>query len=100
MGLEIITNNAPRFLVDWLELTDAERRELDWIDPAGPGEFFRYRGNVYSVAEFMRAGDGSPFPDWDGYAGDSYFSGVLIRYAPDARDGIDPDRIICARYFS
>jgi len=47
----------------------------------------------------MRTGDGFP-GDWDGYHGDSWFSGTLIKYAPDGCGGIDPERVICARYFS
>lgn len=91
MGIDITTNNTPRALVDWEELTDAERAGFDWTDGDAGESFFRYKGQVYALSEFMRAGDA--FPGWHGYHGDSYFSGVLVRL-PDG----DSDSVIVARY--
>jgi len=94
MTLEIITNNHARPILDWFELTPQERESFDWMDkPEESGKsFFRYRGSVYALADFMRApSDLSP---WDGYAGDSCFSGTLVRLAPDG------DSVTCGRYFS
>jgi len=45
--------------------------------------FFEYHGTWYHLDQFMRIPEGSGMGDWDGYAGDSYFSGVLIKLASD-----------------
>ena len=46
--------------------------------------FFKYRGNWYHLDGFMRHSDPSwPLSDWHGYAGDSFFSGVVIRISDD-----------------
>jgi hypothetical protein len=94
-GLQIITNNAPRPLLDWVELTDAERAAVDWADPEAGESFFRYRGSVYAVSEFLRASGEIERRGWHGFAADSYFSGVAIRL-PEG----DPDSIICGRVFA
>ena len=94
MGLEIITNNAPRPLLDWLDLSDAERAGFDWTDADAGESFFRYRGTAYAVSEFMRAPSDIP-GGWHGVHNDSMFSGVLIRL-PDG----DADSIIAARFYS
>ena len=105
--MRIITNNKPRPLFSGYELTNAERRELDYIAPPDDVEtwceqhnrFFRYRGNVYDIQEFTRIvrqsdrvnpfehgvwEENSPLLNWDGIQTDSYFSGVVIRYVPDS----------------
>ena len=46
--------------------------------------FFEYRGHWYHLDQFMRLGSKQgPLAAWDAYAGDSYFSGVVIRVSPD-----------------
>ena len=82
--MKIITNNHWRTFLYGYELTDKERAEFDWIDPEefDCHSFFRYRGWVYSLSEFMPAGflqDAT----WDGYKGDSFFSGVAIKLSDD-----------------
>lgn len=49
--------------------------------------FFKYRGNWYHLDGFtVKSWDNSLDPlleGWDGYASDSYFSGVVIRVSKD-----------------
>ena len=48
--------------------------------------FFCYLGIWYHLDEFTRLDcmtEDSPFSGWDGYAGDSFFSGVLIKLSED-----------------
>jgi hypothetical protein len=96
VNLTIRTNNAPRDLLCWHDLTTRERAEFDYIDdPESCGnQFFRYRGCVYDSSEFMSVSN-MPFRGkWDGYHSDSYFSGILIRLVDDC------ERVICGTYFS
>lgn len=97
----IITNNVPRDVLFGYDLTDNERASFNYYDAdeIGAQEFFRYRGEVYDLGEFMPA-DLAPFPvasynsplsDWDGYLGDSFFSGVVVKYAEDC------ERVIVGR---
>jgi len=98
MSLTIITNNVPRFTVDAYELTPAERRDFDYLDwdAIDRGEsgatFFRYRGNLYDLSEILAA-PGSLAP-WEGYASDSYFSGIVVRFTNDSEE------VIVGRYYS
>lgn len=87
----IITNNVPRLLIDAYELTEREREQFDYLDwrAIDAGEdgvtFFRYRGRLYSLSEFMR----TDLAGWDGIATDSFFSGTVVRFLPD-----DEDRVV------
>ena len=88
----IHTNNVPRFTIDAIDLTPSEREKcgswLDWdaIEAGTAGAtFFRYRGWLYSLDEFMRTDDGGELriAGWDGSMADTYFSGVVIRLLDD-----------------
>ena len=90
--ITIKTNNVPRDVLYWWELTDTERAEFDYLDSEvaqSDASFFRHRGNVYDLGEFMI----SPVKGWDGYHSDSYFSGMLVRYVEDC------ERVIIATYY-
>lgn len=91
--MKIKTNNQPRDVLTWYDLTPAEQKEFDYLEE-GEGSFFRYKGWVYDLGEFTRA-DHSSIPDkWQGYISHSYFSGVLVRYASDY------ESVIVGSYYS
>lgn len=96
--VKVRTNNKPRDVLRWCDLTEKERKEFDWIESSSvlttdDVEFFRYKGWTYCLSDFERIAALSPFPGrWDGYHGDSYFSGVLVRYANDC------EQVICGTY--
>jgi hypothetical protein len=41
--------------------------------------FFKYKGEVYWLSEFLCTDNISPLSSFDGYASDSFFSGVVIK---------------------
>ena len=84
MALKIRSNKHWRNFLYGYELTDKEKSEFDWIDQEeiDTHNFFKYRGCVYSLDQFMRF-NGGGLDEWDGYAGDSYFSGVVIKLSDD-----------------
>ena len=90
--LTIYTNNVPRNVLYGYELSPAEQAEFDYMDDINDGSFFRYKGQVYDLGEFMRVTDTMEnchgFKGWDGYHGDSYFSGVLVKYTDDCEQVI------------
>lgn len=90
--IRIITNEAPRDIVDAYELSADERAEFDYLDwdaiEAGSDSatFFRYKGTTYDLGEFMSTGglpEFNPLRKWDGYCSDSFFSGIVVRFSED-----------------
>jgi len=103
--LKIITNNVPRDIIYDYELSADERAEFDYIDwgacerGENSASFVRYKGELYDLGD--TEGVFPPDKRWF-YRSDSFFSGVLFRYArdPDFRGDIDPEHIICGRYYA
>ena len=99
--MEIITNNKPRHIIYGFELSDEEKEQFVYLDDIDQCSFFRYKGEIYDMGEFMRIDKvTAPHPqlkgweNWDGYFSDSYFSGILVRYTSDY------ESVIVGRYFS
>ena len=99
--MKIVCNNVPRDVIYGDELSAKERAEFDYIEAEefDTHEFFRYKGQAYALDDFMRIDANiAPHPQrkgwdkFDGYASDSYFSGVLVKY-------VDSDRVVVATYF-
>ena len=61
------------------ELTDKEKAEFDYYAPdvLGAALFFRYKGNVYDIGEFLLAPES--LKPWHGYSSVSYFKGIVIK---------------------
>lgn len=78
--MKIKTNNKPRALLSWFELTKTEQTIFDHLDQDNDERFFRYKGWVYSLSDFMP--DGTP-AGWDGSMGQSYFDAVLVKIVDD-----------------
>ena len=101
--MNIRTNNVPRELLYLCDFSasdqDKIRKQYDWMEPddleCNYG-FFKYHGCFYHLQDFLRVENDASgdLVGWDGYAGDSYFSGTLIRFADN-----DCDRVIVGRYF-
>ena len=87
--VKIITNNHPRPIVYGWELSDSERQEFDYYDAdeLDCAMFFRYKGEIYDLGEFMCV-DRGPFTGWDGYSSDSFFSGILVKYPEHDNDHV------------
>lgn len=99
--MQIITNNKPRHIIYGFELSDKEKEQFDYLDNIDECSFFRYKGEIYNLGEFMRIDKViAPHPqrpgweNWQGYSSDSYFSGVLVRYTSDN------ESVIVGCYFS
>lgn len=122
MALEITTNNVPRPLLSGWELTHKERSDLDYLAPADDenawsefvNQFFRYRGHVYSLDQFVRIiPRGESFPmgfqhydhagelsGWAGIQTDSFFSGIVIRYPADECGHLDGESIVVGSLYA
>ena len=101
--LRIITNNIPRDILNGWDLTTEERKEFDYLEgeDLDVAEFVRFKGSVYHLGDIPSTAPGpwnhglpEEFKGWDGYASDSFFSGILIRYVEDN------ERVVMATYVS
>lgn len=89
-------NNKPRQKIYGFELTDKQKADFDYIDDVDNGTFFKYKGEIYDINDFMRVCDlhNNPFNGYHGYISESFFSGILIKLCEDS------DYIIVASYYS
>lgn len=95
--MKIITNNQPRPLLDWSNLSEKEQAEFDWLgteEEQCSAEFFRYKGQVWCLDEFTHTST-ERFADWDGLHSTSAFTAVLIKFI----HGLD-DEIVVGRCYS
>ena len=85
MALTITTDNRWKYFKNRYEVPESVlASQFDYQDPEDVIDgFFEYRNTWYHVDQFMRLSAGSGMGDWDGAAGDSYFSGVLIKLSSD-----------------
>lgn len=78
--ITIITNHRYRPLLNAYELT---KRELNILgnDLDENAMYFRYKGEVYNLGDFMRTNSlhEGPLKAWNGYLSDSFFSGIVIK---------------------
>ena len=89
--LEIKTNNTPRAVLDWHDLTKAEQGEFDYLEDPETADFVRYKGTVYDLGEFLITP--RDLAEWHGYSPDTYFSGIVVRFIAN-----DPDYVIVGTY--
>lgn len=108
--MEIITNNKPRTLLAYAELSERERADFDYIpeEEHWSPRLFRYRGGVYDTLECVRivprarasgwafgVDADSPLLAWHSIHIDSAFSGVLVRYPDPFADTVVVGFYIC-----
>ena len=85
----IITNNHWRNFVDSYDVPEKVIAEqFDYLDLGhedSGGTFFKYRGYWYHLSDFLvpSAGCSEEMRQWDGFAADSYFSGIAIKLSED-----------------
>ena len=98
--MKIITNNQPRHVLYAWELSTKELSEFDYMDDEEKesAQFFRYKGNVYDLGEFLVVENNTTFGElsqWHGYQGDSYFSGLVVKYTDNRYESIIVGRYSC-----
>ena len=94
--MDVSTNNKSRLLLSWYELSEKEKRQFDYLDSDCSNSFVRYKGDVYDLGEFSKWTFNNI---WDGYLGDTYFSGIVFRFAKEG-DRKDYDRVIVGYYYT
>lgn len=112
--ITIRTNNVPRDLLFYHELSQIQQeqivKERDWLDDEERLEesYFIYKGEVHALSDFEdlhnqihHPNPPDEFKDWDGILTQTYFSGMLIKYARTDwnPNEWDTERIIVGQYF-
>lgn len=97
--MKIITNNVPRPLLPLTDLPEKVRADFDYLDDPYGARLVQYKGVWYDVWDSMRCpGAEAPaatrhaFAGWDRYISDTFFSGVLFKFA-------DEDCVVVGQYF-
>jgi hypothetical protein len=94
--MNIITNRIPRPLQCLYDLPPAAAKDFGYLGQAEACEprLVQYKGVWYDVLDSMTcpgavATDDTrhAFAGWDGYISDSFFSGVLFRFADESAAG-------------
>jgi hypothetical protein len=105
--MKIITNNHPRPLACLAELPGKVRTDFDYVGDEFDARFVQYKGVWYDVYDTqairtvpgapmgwaMVVAEDSPLASWDSVVSETFFSGVLFRFA-------DEDQVIVGSYFA
>ena len=93
--MRIVTNRVPRRLHLYAALPPKVRKDFDYlsINDSVP-RMVLYRGVWYDVLDSespVNLPAENPLRAWDGFISDSFFSGVVFKFADD-------DNVICGRF--
>lgn len=91
--ITIKTNGQYRPVLYWEDLTSKEQGEFD-SSTKEESSYIRYKKWVYALDDFMRTNCNDVLSKWDGYHGESYFSGVLVKYSNCG------DAVVVGTYYS
>ena len=85
MSLQIITDGKWKHLKYGYEVPKKVLDECDWLSEEEKTDgWIMYRKRWYHIKEFGMITPQSPLPtDWDGYLGDSFFSGIIIKFSEE-----------------
>ena len=86
--MQTITNNQYREILTGYDIPEKYHSDFDYMDDIDEGSFFKYRGQYYSLDEFMSGGEGY----WDGFSHDTFFSAIVIKLS-DCGDSVLVGRI-------
>ena len=86
--LTITSNHHWRPVLCWHDLTPNEQLEFDGeldCEYFYQDSFYRYKGLVYPLGDFMPVGEVSQLAGkgWEAYYSSSWWSGVVIRHSED-----------------
>lgn len=86
--LTIVTNNVPRLILDWNQLSKKDQDgflDLMDLELLECGDFVKYKGHTYFLGDFTAAFKGDILHDkgWKGYIPESFYSGVVVKYCED-----------------
>lgn len=85
MSVTLRTNNQERCTIQWFELTDAQKADLNWRDTEQLQDDFTgfvYKGHVYDLSDFTVLDDENyPVKGWHAAFSESAFSAVVVKFS-------------------
>lgn len=99
-ALTVKTNNVPRELISAFELSGAQhsklRKEFDYLsdEDFDSAMFFKYRGVIYALGEFLRTEGDLLAQGWQGILNETFFSGIVVKIVESC------EYIVVGRYCS
>lgn len=97
--MNIKTNNVPRPLLSYYELTEKQQAELGELemDQVDSWKGFVFKGMTFSLDEFLILSEGSEEKKlgWDAAMGTSYFHAILVKLCES-----DLDSVVVGQVFS
>ena len=91
MSLTTITNNQYREILSGYDIPESAQNDFDYMDDITEGSFFKYRGQYYSLDNFM-VSNNPDLSDWDAMESDTFFSATVIKLS-DCGDSVLVGRI-------
>ncbi len=105
--MQVRTNNHKRPVIYGHELSEAERKEFDYLDWSSQNDsdvstasFFRFKGHLYDLGDAMSFSGSEHAKPWQGYYQDTAFSMIVIQYPRETFGEFDPDHVIVGTAFS
>lgn len=97
--MQIKTNNQARPLLDYYQLTEKQQSSLGEMELEQVEQWagFVFKGQVYSLDEFMMLPEGSEVKKqgWDGAASQSAFHAVLVKLDMKNLDSVVVGQMFC-----
>lgn len=103
MSVKITTNHHQRELISSSELPEKAREQFDYITTEEFDEhlrprFVKYRDWWYDTSDVERV-TSPDLAGWDGYASDSYWSGIVIKWGHDWSGQPDHEAVIIGSFY-
>lgn len=97
--MQIKTNNQPRDLITYDELTEKQQAELGELEleEVESWKGFVFKGQVYSLDDFTIYAEGSEEKalGWDGGMAQSAFHAVVVKIADSDFDSVVVGQVFC-----
>lgn len=81
--MKVRTNNVPRYLCNWYDLTEKQKSDMDWRDTEELQDAFLgfvFKGIVYDIQDFTVLDDTNyPVKGWNAAFSTSAFHAVVIK---------------------
>ena len=81
--MKIVKGKHKYYAISWYDLPEKVKGDFDYLenDQKMDERFIKYKGYYYDSYDMMGCNGIVDMGDWDAYHGESYFSGILLKYS-------------------